>query len=101
MQCKICGKDKIKQGAMIGTQYVYYYSDGKRWHGRICPKCVKSYAKKRRGTDRILDKECSECGKSFKTNRNDKLTCSTACSRSRRVKVEVERQNRVKRSRMD
>ncbi len=101
MKCKYCQKDKIKQSAMLGAQYVYYYSDGKRWHGKVCPDCVKTYSKERRGTNRILNKECSECGKPFETNRNAKITCSTSCARSRRIKVEVERQNRVKRSRMD
>lgn len=97
MVCKICQKDKPRTFSITEKgRYVYRATlDARQWHGRVCPDCIFKEAKIRRGTNRILEKECDICGVGFKTNRKDKVTCSTVCSAKRRSKVEVARQKRL------
>lgn len=93
-ECKIClitqeryyiEKDRYRHS-------VYKNSDGRHWHGRVCPTCWPKVERLRtmKRRKRVEIKSCVICAKEYETNLSQKKVCSTLCrvklSNSRKVR---------------
>lgn len=83
MQCKSCNRELERESEIVGEGKYKYKTEGKYWHGRVCPGCVARDKQARRGV-LVETKSCVQCGAGFSTTDKRKLTCSVQCKEKRR-----------------